>query len=66
MTLVNGCHISHLEDGALAKEMMDEQVDNNWPGLTKEVRELVEMLQIEDPKVTNDSRKTYNEVVKKA
>ena len=52
-------HISHLEDGALAKEMMDEQVDNNWPGLTKEVKELVEMLQIEDPKVTNDSRKTY-------
>ena len=59
-------HISHLEDGDLAKEMMNEQVSNNWPGLTKEVKELVEMLQIEDPKVTEDDRKTYNEVVKKA
>ena len=58
-------HISHLEDGDLAKEMMEEQITNNWPGLVKEVEELVEMLQIEDPKETEDGKKAYNDEVKK-
>ena len=59
-------HVSHLEDGDLAKEMMEEQVSNNWPGLVKEVDELCKMLQLEDPKVTQDGKKAYNEMVKKA
>ena len=59
-------HISHLEDGDLAKEMMEEQITNNWPGLVKEVEELVEMLQIEDPKETEDGKKAYNDEVKRA
>ena len=44
-------HVSHMEEGDLAKEMMEEQVSNNWPGLVKEVEKLCNMLQIEDPKV---------------
>ena len=43
-------HVSHLEDGDLAKDMLEEQVSNNWPGLAREVDKLVEMLRIEDPK----------------
>ena len=43
-------HVSHLEDGDLAKDMLGEQMINNWPGLVKEVDELVQMLQIENPK----------------
>ena len=31
--------ISHLEDGDLAKDMLEEQVANDRPGLAKEVRE---------------------------
>ena len=52
-------HISHVEDGDLAKEMMEAQQ------LVKEVEELVEMLQIEDPKETEDGKKAYNDEVKK-
>ena len=37
-------HVSHLEDGDLAKDMLEEQMINNWPGLVKEVDELVRML----------------------
>ena len=37
--------------------MLEEQVANNWPGLAKEVEELVKMLRIEDPKVTQSSKK---------
>ena len=47
-------HVSHVEEGDLAKEMLEEQVGND------------KMLQIEDPKETQDGKKTYNEVVKKA
>ena len=43
-------HVSHLQDGDLAKDMLEEQMINNWPGLVKEVDELVQTLQIEDPK----------------
>ena len=59
-------HVSHLEEGDLAKDMMEEQVSNNWPGLVKEVEELCNMLQIEDPKVTKECKKTYNDIAKKA
>ena len=40
------CHIV----AVLAKDMLEEQVSNNWPGLAREVDKLVEMLRIEDPK----------------
>ena len=59
-------HVSHLEDGDLAKDMLEEQVSNDWPGLVKEVDKLVEVLKIEDPKTAQCGRKAYNEVVKTA
>ena len=59
-------HISHLKDGDLPKDMLEEQVANNWPGLAKEVEELVKMLRIEDPKVTQLSKKGYKEEVSRA
>lgn len=45
-------HISNMEDGALAKEMMEEQVTNKWPGLVEEVNEMCASMRIEDPKTT--------------
>ena len=59
-------HVSHLEDGDLAKDMLEEQVSNNWPGLAREVDKLVEMLRIEDLKTAQCGKKAYNEVVKTA
>ena len=41
-------HISHLGEHDLAREMMEEQVSNNWPGLTSEVRDICEALRIEN------------------
>ena len=59
-------HISHLEEKDLAREMMDEQVSNKWPGLVDEVKELCETLMIEDPRMTEMGKKAYNKVVKEA
>ena len=59
-------HVSHLEDGDLAKDMLEEQMINNWPGLVKEVDELVQMLQIEDPKTAQCGRNACNKIVKTA
>ena len=59
-------HVSHLEDGALAKDMLKERVSNSWPGLAKEADQLVGMLKVEDPKTTQCKRKVYNEMVKTA
>ena len=59
-------HVSHMEDGDLAKDMLEEQMINNWPGLVKEVDELVQMLKIEDPKTAQCGRNAYNKIVKHA
>ena len=56
-------HISRLEDGELAKDMLEEQVANNWPGLAKEVDELAKMLRIDNPKDTQLGKKAYKEEV---
>ena len=56
-------HISCLEDGELAKDMLEEQVANNWPGLATEVDELVKMLRIDNPKDTQLSKKAYEEEI---
>ena len=59
-------HISHMDDGALAEEMLEEQVTNKWPGLTAKVNELCESLKIRDPKSTEVGRKAYHKLVKEA
>ena len=59
-------HISHLEEKDLAREMMEEQVSNKWPGLVEEVKELCETMRIEDPRMTEKGRRAYNEMVKEA
>ena len=59
-------HISHMEDGALAKEMMEEQVTNKWPGLVEEVNEMCASMRIEDPKTTEVGKRAYSKMVKEA
>ena len=59
-------HISRLEDGELAKDMLEEQGANNWPGLAKEVNELIKMLRIDHPRLTQSSRRAYKEEVSRA
>ena len=52
-------HISHLEVGSLARDMMDEQVRHGWPGLTAEVGKLCGMLRLEDARTTEKNRVEY-------
>ena len=57
-------HVSHLDEGSLAKEMLEEQVGNNWPGLASEVSSLCQSMNLEDPRTTEKSRKVFNNLVK--
>ena len=59
-------HISHLGENDLAREMLDEQVSNGWPGLAREVSDICEALRIEDPRSTEKGRHEYNKIVKEA
>ena len=54
------------EDEALAKEMMEEQVTNKWPGLVEEVNEMCVSMRIEDPKTTEVGKRAYSKMVKEA
>ena len=59
-------HISHLEEGDLAREMMQEQVRHGWPGLVREVNSLCDMLRLEDARTTSKGRVEYAREVKTA
>ena len=59
-------HISNMEDGALAKEMMEEQVTNKWPGLVEEVNEMCQSMRIEEPNSTEVGKRAYSKIVKEA
>ena len=49
-------HIKNLENRALAKTMLDEQIKNSWPGLATEVSEMCKTTLIEDVKETEASQ----------
>ena len=46
-----------MEDGALAKEMMEEQVTNKWPGLVEEVNERMRQQKLEKGLIARWSRR---------
>ena len=48
-------HIHSLESSCLAKEVLDEQLENEWPGAAKVAVEIMEQIQVEgvfDPEVS--------------
>ena len=57
-------HVSHLDEGSLAKDMLEEQVANNWQGLASEVNDLCHSMNIEDPRTTEKNRKAFSNLVK--
>ena len=59
-------HINHLSEHDLAREMMEEQVSNNWPGLANEVRLFCEEMRIENLWETDKGMQEYNRMVKDA
>ena len=61
-------HIKSLDDTTLAKQIYNEQVKNSWPGLTQEVNELCENMNIPNiiKSEENMTKYTWKKLVKKA
>ena len=56
-------HLRSLSQEALASEMYEEQVRNNWPGLAREAEDICDQLGIEDVNETRLSKSQYSQVV---
>ena len=59
-------HIKNLDDNCLAKEIYNEQIRNNWPGLTKECEEFCESLNIPNVITTEMTKGAWKNKVKQA
>ena len=56
-------HLRSLDDDMLAGWMYKVQVENGWPGLAKETKEICEKLKIEDVNKTKLSEKEYKKLI---
>ena len=56
-------HLRSLSQEALASEMYEEQVRNNWPGLAREAEDICDQLGIENVNETRLSKSQYGQVV---
>ena len=59
-------HISHLEVGDLARDIMEEQVRHGWPGLVLKVSKLCDILGLVDAGTTSQDKVSYGKEVKRA
>ena len=60
-------HIVSLPESALAKQVFQEQLENNWPGLVDEAKEAAKLLQVSFNDVLNEdiSKDSFKRMVKK-
>ena len=59
-------HMARLEEGDLARMMLEAQRKNDWPGLAQEVAGLCRWLELEDASTTRLDNKIYKKEVAKA
>ena len=59
-------HMARLEEGDLARMMLDEQLQHSWPGLAQEVAGLCVWLGLEDAVTTHMDRRVYQKEVARA
>ena len=59
-------HLRSLDDKTLAKKIYNQQVEEGWPGLAKEAKEICEELGIQDCNTTHFSKEEYKELVNSA
>ena len=59
-------HIKSLDDSCLAKEVYEEQLKNNWPGLTQECIEICDILDIPNVTTVELAKGAWKNKVKKA
>ena len=55
-----------MNDKALAKQVYNQQVENNWPGLAAETKEICERLKISDINTTPFDKSELKDAIKKA
>ena len=58
--------MARLQEGDLARMMLEEQQKHGWPGLALEVSKLCEKLGLEDAATTRKDRTLYKKEVVKA
>ena len=59
-------HLKQMEEGSLARQVYDEQIRNNWPGLAEEARTICARLRLEDVNRTECSKNEFKEMILKA
>ena len=59
-------HLKQMEEGSLARQVYDEQIKNNWPGLATEARVICARLRLEDVNRTECSKLEYKAMILKA
>ena len=64
LMLIN--HVKQLDNKTLAKQIYDQQVENKWPGLAEETKEICERLNITDINLTPFDKYELKDVIKNA
>ena len=59
-------HIRSLDNESLASRVYRKQIEENWPGLARETKQICEDLNIEDCNITQLSKKEYKIMLTKA
>ena len=59
-------HLKNLKDGVLAKDVWKEQLQNDWPGLAREVSQICIELGMEDANETELGKGAFRSLVNKA
>ena len=58
--------LKNMHEQTLAKQIYDEQVKRDWPGLAKEAREICQELNLPDITKEKISKVRWQKIVKKA
>ena len=56
--------IRRQEEGGLAKEVLNEQIDMSWPGLAKEVREICKEIHLPDASIKDVDKEEIKKAIK--
>ena len=59
-------HIRSLDENCLARQVYDQQIQNNWPGLASEARDVCERLGVENVNNTFFTKNEFKNLVTKA
>ena len=59
-------HMIRLPTSTLSNRVYKEQLENNWPGLAREVKDICAILQVESVHVTEIKKEKYKKLISQA